>query len=156
MEGLNLLDITIRYFNVIIFVLCVLFGMISLFASWVAWREIHKKQNIIRSVIAAYNIVEDALDKGRTPRGDYAFDSAIVQTVMNTLQEILNAVYGEVTGKPMPPREERTHGSRRLAGLRNLGKALKQRTAQETADMHTDVPPPIPEEKVPGTSLHRS
>ncbi len=44
MEHMNLLDITIRYFNVIVFVLCVLFGMISLFASWIAWREIHRKQ----------------------------------------------------------------------------------------------------------------
>jgi hypothetical protein len=156
MEGLNLLDITIRYFNVIVFVLCVLFGMISLFASWVAWREIHKKQNIIRSVIAAYNIAEDTLEKGRTPRGDYEFDPAIVQTVMNTLQEILNAVYGEVTGKPMPPREDRTHGSKRLAGLRNLGKALKRRPVEETMDAHTDVPALIPDRRGQEQSLPHS
>ena len=59
MEGMNLLDITIKYFNVIVFVMCILFGMTSLFASWIAWREIHRKNNIIRSVVAAYNIAED-------------------------------------------------------------------------------------------------
>ena len=66
MEGMNLLDITIKYFNVIVFVMCILFGMTSLFASWIAWREIHRKNNIIRSVVAAYNIAEDTLEKGRT------------------------------------------------------------------------------------------
>ena len=69
METMNLLDITIKYFNVIVFVLFVIFGMISLFASWIAWREIHRKNNIIRSVLAAYNIAEDTLEKGRTSGG---------------------------------------------------------------------------------------
>ena len=79
MESMNLLDITIKYFNVIVFVMCVLFGMISLFASWIAWREIHRKKNIIRGVIAAYNIAEDALEKGRTPSGELDLDPMVTQ-----------------------------------------------------------------------------
>jgi hypothetical protein len=147
MEHMNLLDITIRYFNVIVFVLCVLFGMISLFASWIAWREIHRKQNIIRSVLAAYNIAEDTLEQSRTPRGDFHFDPAIVHTVFNSLQEILNAVYGEVTGKPIPPREERTHGSGKLAAVRNLGKVLQRKESHVPMDIDHCVPTLIPDEK---------
>jgi hypothetical protein len=147
MEHMNLLDITIRYFNVIVFVLCVLFGMISLFASWIAWREIHRKQNIIRSVLAAYNIAEDTLERSRTPRGDFDFDPAIVQTVFNSLQEILNAVYGEVTGRPIPPREERAHGSGRLAAVKNLGRVLQRRESRERVDIDHCVPTLIAEDK---------
>src|SRR4030065_2493141 len=88
MEHLNLLDLTIKYFNVLIFVLCALFGMTSLFASWIAWREVHRKQNIIRSIIAAYNIAEDTLEKGRTPRGELQLDPAIFQTVFHIIHEI--------------------------------------------------------------------
>ena len=147
MEHMNLLDITIRYFNVIVFVLCVLFGMISLFASWIAWREIHRKQNIIRSVLAAYNIAEDTLEQSRTPGGDFEFDPAIVQTVFNSLQEILNAVYGEVTGKPIPPREERKHGSGRFAAVKNLGRILHRRESHERMNVDRSVPNLIPEDK---------
>jgi len=147
MESMNLLDITIRYFNVIVFVMCVLFGMISLFASWIAWREIHRKKNIIRSVIAAYNIAEDTLEKGRTPVGDFDMDPAIVQTIFNSLQEILNAIYGEVTGKPIPPREERTHGSGRFAAMRSIGKIWKRDETGDRVNIDTDVPDLIPDEK---------
>src|SRR5512136_1786131 len=98
MESMNLLDITIRYFNTIVFVLCVLFGTSSLFASWIAWREIHRKQNIIRSVIAAHNIAEDALERGQSLRGDFHLDASVAETVLNGVQEILNAVHGEITG----------------------------------------------------------
>lgn len=127
MESMNLLDITIKYFNVIVFVMCVIFGMTSLFASWIAWREIHRKKNIIRSVLAAYNIAEDTLEKGRTPEGDLELDPTIVQTVFNSLQEILNAIYGEVTGKPIPPLEERSHGSRLRSGLASVTKVWKRK-----------------------------
>jgi hypothetical protein len=127
MESMNLLDITIKYFNVIVFVMCVIFGMTSLFASWIAWREIHRKKNIIRSVLAAYNIAEDTLEKGRTPEGDLELDPTIVQTVFNSLQEILNAIYGEVTGKPIPPLEERSHGSRLRSGLASVAKVWKRK-----------------------------
>lgn len=127
METMGLLDITIKYFNVIVFVMCVIFGMISFFASWIVWREIHNKKNIVRSVMAAYNITEDAVEKGRTPSGDFSLDPAIVQTVLNNLQEVLNAVYGEITGKPMPPKEQRLHGSRRLAAMLGLGKVLSRK-----------------------------
>jgi len=132
MEGMNLLDITIKYFNVIVFVMCILFGMTSLFASWIAWREIHRKYNIIRSVVAAYNIAEDTLEKGRTPIGDFDLDPAIVQTIFNSLQEILNAIYGEVTGKLIPPREERMHGSHRFGSLHAITKVWKRK---ETDDL---------------------
>jgi hypothetical protein len=107
---MSLLDITVKYFSVIVFVLCVLFGMISLFASWVAWRELHKKKNLIRGLVAAYNIAEDALEQGRDPMGVYRPDPAVTQTVFNSLLEVLNALYGEVSGKPMPAREDRGHG----------------------------------------------
>ena len=127
--------------------MCVVFGMISLFASWIAWREIHRKKNIIRSVIAAYNIAEDTLEKGRTPIGDFDMDPAIVQTIFNSLQEILNAIYGEVTGKPIPPREERTHGSRKLAAMRAIGKIWKREPAHDRVNIDTDVPELIPDEK---------
>lgn len=147
MESMNLLDITIKYFNVIVFVMCVLFGMISLFASWIAWREIHRKKNIIRSVIAAYNIAEDTLENGRTPVGDFDMDPAIVQTIFNSLQEILNAIYGEVTGKPIPPREERTHGSGRFAAMRAIGKIWKREATNDRVNIDTDVPELIPDEK---------
>ncbi len=146
MEGMNLLDITIRYFNVIVFVLCILFGMTSLFASWIAWREIHHKNNIIRSVVAAYNIAEDTLEKGRTPIGDFDLDPAIVQTIFNSLQEILNAIYGEVTGKLMPPREERMHGSRKLAGLHAITKVWRRQEADDSANICNIVPTMIPDE----------
>ncbi len=147
METMNLLDITIKYFNVIVFIMCVLFGMTSLFASWVAWREIHRKRNIIRSVIAAYNITEDTLEKGRTPGGELQIDPTMVQTVFNSLQEILNAVYGEVTGKPMPPREDRTHGSRSIAGVRAIGKVFRKKGRDEALNADRAVPTLIREER---------
>jgi hypothetical protein len=147
MEAMNLLDITIKYFNVIVFVMCVLFGMISLFASWIAWREIHRKKNIIRSVIAAYNIAEDTLEKGRTPVGDFDMDPAIVQTIFNSMQEILNAIYGEVTGKSIPPREERTHGSGRFAAMRTISKVWKRKEESDRVNIDTEAPALIHEEK---------
>ncbi|MFH1113434.1 MAG: hypothetical protein V1792_05890 [Pseudomonadota bacterium] len=147
METMNLLDITIKYFNVIVFVMCVLFGMTSLFASWVAWREIHRKRNIIRSVIAAYNIAEDTLENGRTPGGELQIDPAMVQTVFNSLQEVLNAIYGEVTGKPMPPREDRTHGSRRIAGVKAIGRVFRKKGGDEAFNADRAVPQLIPEER---------
>lgn len=147
METMNLLDITIKYFNVIVFVLCVLFGMTSLFASWIAWREIHRKKNIIRSVVAAYNIAEDTLEKGRTPIGDFDMDPAIVQTVFNSLQEILNAIYGEVTGKPIPPRDERQHGSGRLAAMRNMVRVFRRHSDEERVDLDHEVPTLLTDER---------
>jgi len=147
METMNLLDITIKYFNVIVFVLCVLFGMTSLFASWIAWREIHRKKNIIRSVVAAYNIAEDTLEKGRTPIGDFDMDPAIIQTVFNSLQEILNAIYGEVTGKPIPPREERQHGAGKLAAVRNMVRVLKRHPAADRVNLEHEVPTLLPDER---------
>jgi uncharacterized membrane protein len=140
MESMNLLDITIKYFNVIVFVLCVAFGMISLFASWVAWREIHRKKNIIRSVIAAYNIAEDGLEKGQVRDGEFQLDPAIVQTIFNSLAEILNAVYGEVTGKPMPPREERVHGSRKASGGTVVARVFRRKGHEEALDVDKGVP----------------
>ena len=138
MESMNLLDITIKYFNVIVFLMCVIFGMISLFASWIAWREIHRKRNIIRSLIAAYNIAEDTMEKGRTPQGELELDPDVVQTIFNSLQEILNAIYGEVTGKPMPARDERTHGPRKANRPGALGTILKRRRSeQEPVQDHT-------------------
>jgi hypothetical protein len=147
MEGMNLLDITIKYFNVIIFMMCILFGMISLFASWIAWREIHRKNNIIRSVVAAYNIAEDTLEKARTPIGDFELDPAIVQTIFNSLQEILNAVYGELTGKSIPAREERTHGSLKLGGLHGISKVLRRKEAAESANICNAVPTLVSDER---------
>lgn len=149
MEGMNLLDITIKYFNVIVFVLCILFGMTSLFASWIAWREIHRKNNIIRSVVAAYNIAEDTLEQGRTPIGDFDLDPAIVQTIFNSLQEILNAIYGEVTGKLMPPREERMHGSRKLGGLHAIARVWRRQESDDSANICNIVPTMIPDETGP-------
>ncbi|MBM3299567.1 MAG: hypothetical protein FJY85_06415 [Deltaproteobacteria bacterium] len=140
MESMNLLDITIKYFNVIVFVLCVIFGMISLLASWVAWREIHKKKNIIRSVIAAYNITEDGLEKGQIPDREFQLDPAIVQTILNSLGEILNAVYGEVTGKPMPPREERAHGSRKASGGTVIARVFRRKGQEDALDVDKGVP----------------
>lgn len=147
MESMNLLDITIKYFNVIVFVMCVLFGMISLFASWIAWREIHRKKNIIRGVIAAYNIAEDALEKGRTPSGELDLDPMVKQTIFNSLQEILNAIYGEVTGKPIPPREDRVHGSRMLSATAALARVLKRDQADDRPDLNHAVPTLIPDER---------
>jgi hypothetical protein len=147
METLNPLDITIKYFNLIVFVLCVLFGMATFFASWIAWREIHRKRNIIRSVIAAYNITEDTLEKGRTAMGDFQMDSSIVQTVLNNLQEILNAVYGEITGRSVPPREERAHGSRRGVGLTAVKRFLKPQEAEERLKIDSEVPNLVPDER---------
>jgi len=144
---MNLLDITIKYFNVIVFIMCVLFGMTSLFASWIAWREIHRKRNIIRSVIAAYNIAEDTLEKGRTPSGELQIDPTMVQTVFNSLQEILNAIYGEVTGKPMPPREERTHGSQRISSIKAIGRVLRKKDRDEGFNADRAVPTLVPEER---------
>jgi hypothetical protein len=146
MEGMNLLDITIKYFNVIVFVMCILFGMTSLFASWIAWREIHRKNNIIRSVVAAYNIAEDTLEKGRTPRGDFDLDPAIVQTIFNSLQEILNAIYGEVTGKLMPPREERMHGSRKFGSLYAITKVWRRKEADDLPNICEIGPTLVPDE----------
>lgn len=153
MESMNLLDITIKYFNVIVFVMCVIFGMTSLFASWIAWREIHRKKNIIRSVLAAYNIAEDTLEKGRTPEGDLELDPTMVQTVFNSLQEILNAVYGEVTGKPIPPLEERSHGSRLRAGLASVTKVWKPK--EDRGHPIEDDTPPRPV-VVPDREQHHS
>ena len=148
METMNLLDITIKYFNVIVFVMCVLFGMTSLFASWVAWREIHRKRNIIRSVIAAYNIAEDTIENGRGPDGQFQMDPAIVQTVFNSLQEILNAVYGEVTGRPMPSRAERTHGARSIPGVKALTRVLRKGDSKgERLNADKAVPTLIPDER---------
>jgi hypothetical protein len=147
MESMNLLDITIRYFNVIVFVMCVVFGMISLFASWIAWREIHRKKNIIRGVIAAYNIAEDALEKGLTPSGELELDPVVTQTIFNSLQEILNAIYGEVTGKPIPPREDRSHGSRRLGAAGALARVLKREPAEERLDANHAAPPLITDDR---------
>jgi len=147
MEHMNLLDITIKYFNVIVFVLCVLFGMTSLFASWIAWREVHRKQNIIRSIIAAYNIAEDTIEKGRTPRGEIQLDPAIVQTVFNSIQEILNAVYGEITGKSIPARDERIHGSPQSSGVTPLRRVWKRKGESERIDIDTGVPSLILEDK---------
>jgi hypothetical protein len=147
MEHMNLLDITIKYFNVIVFVLCVLFGMTSVFASWVAWREVHRKQNIIRSIVAAYNIAEDTLEKGRTPRGELQLDPAIVQTVFNSIQEILNAVYGEITGKSIPARDERIHGSSGSSGAGSLRRAWKRKEESERINIDTGVPSLILEDK---------
>jgi hypothetical protein len=147
MENMNLLDITIRYFNVIVFVFCVLFGMVSFFASWIAWREIHRKQNIIRSIVAAYNITEDTLENSRTAHGNFQFDPATVQTVFYSLQEILNAVYGEVTGKSIPPRDERQHGSGKTTGVKNLGKMLRPKDAEDRLDINSSVPTLVPEDR---------
>jgi uncharacterized membrane protein len=147
METMNLLDITIKYFNVIVFVLFVIFGMISFFASWIAWREISRKKNILRSVIAAYNIVEDTLEKGRTASGELDLDPAIVQTVFNTMQEILNAVYGEITGKPIPPREERVHGSRAARGLQRISTVFSRNEAAERINVDKEVPDLVADER---------
>lgn len=147
MESMNLLDITIRYFNVIVFVMCVIFGMTSLFASWIAWREIQRKRNIIRSVLAAYNIAEDAIEKGRTPGGDFDMDPAIVQTIFNSLQEILNAVYGEVTGKPIPAREDRGHGSGKLAKVGAIGNMWRRKKEPERMNINHASPTLIPEDR---------
>jgi len=135
MEGMNLLDVTIKYFNVIVFVLCVLFGMTSFLASWVAWREIKKKNNIVRSVLAAYNVVEETLEKGRSADGDVVLEPSVVETVFNSVQEILNVIYGEMTGKPIPPRDERLHGSRKTSRVR---KGSDRTRPLETAPMEID------------------
>ncbi len=147
MENMNLLDITIKYFNVIVFVLCVLFGMTSVFASWIAWREIHRRKNIIRSIIAAYNIAEDTLERGRTPRGDIQLDPTIVQTVFNSIQEILNAVYGEITGKSIPVRDERTHGSEKSSAVSKFKSILKRKEGTEGLNIDTAVPNLVAEDK---------
>jgi hypothetical protein len=146
MESMNLLDITIRYFNVIVFVMCVVFGMISLFASWIAWREIHRKKNVIRSVLAAYNIAEDALEKGRTRGGGFDLDPVIVQTIFNSLQEVLNAVYGELTGKSVPAREDRSHGSGRLAKIAEFGRIWRNKEP-ERMDLNHATPVLVPEDR---------
>lgn len=147
MESMNLLDITIKYFSVIVFVMCVLFGMLAFFASWIAWRELHKKKNIIRSIIAAYNITEDTLEKGKTTVGGFELDPAIVQTTFNSLQEILNAIYGEVTGKPMPSRDERTHGRGKPPGVSALGRVFKRKETEERLDIDHAVPTLVPDER---------
>ncbi len=146
MESMNLLDITIRYFNTIVFVLCVLFGTSCMFACWIAWREIHRKQHIIRSVIAAYNIAEDALERGRTPRGDFQPDANVVQTVLNGVQEILNAVYGEITGKPIPPREERLRGTEKSTDDEGVANLWKRKQKAPRLNIDTVVPTLMPEE----------
>jgi hypothetical protein len=148
METMNLLDITIKYFNVIVFVMCIIFGMISFFASWVAWREIHHKRNIIRSVIAAYNIAEDTLEKGTTRDGQLQLDPSIVQTVFNSIQEILNAIHGEVTGKSMPPREERMHGLKKSGGLKRFRKVFgHDEGSEEGLNAEHEVPVLVPDER---------
>ncbi len=147
MENMNLLDITIKYFNVIVFVLCVLFGMTSLFASGIAWREIYRRRNIIRSIIAAYNIAEEAVEKGRTNRGELQLDPAIVQTVFNSIQEILNAVYGEITGKSIPARDQRIHGSPQSSDVTSLKRGWKRKEESERINVDTGVPTLILEDK---------
>ena len=148
METMNLLDITIKYFNVIVFVMCIIFGMISFFASWIAWREIHHKRNIIRSIVAAYNIVEDTVEKGTTRDGELVLDPTIVQTVFNSIQEILNAVYGEVTGKPVPPREERAHGSEKSTGVSRFKKVFgRSDEPEEGLDADHEVPSLVPDDR---------
>jgi hypothetical protein len=106
MESLSFLDITIKYFNAIVFILCVVFAVTSFFASWVAWREIRAKKNIVRSILAAYNIIDESLEKSGSIRGPRPIDQGVVQSVFFSVQEILNAMYGEITGKPIPVREE--------------------------------------------------
>ncbi len=147
MEGLNFLDLTVKYFNVIVFILCVLFGVTALFASWIAWREIQRKRNIIRSVIAAYNIAEEALENGRTGRGDFQIDPAMAQTVLNTLLEILNAVYGEVTAKPMPAADERAHGAKKRALLARVNSALFRKDPKNKVTIDNAVPKLLTTEK---------
>ncbi len=147
MESINLLDITIRYFNTIVFVLCVLFGTSSLFASWIAWREIHRKQNIIRSVIAAYNIAEDTVERGRSPRGDFQMDPSVVETVLNGVQEILNAVHGEITGKAIPPREERVRHTEESTARTGLARVWKRKEDIRHFDIDTAAPELILEER---------
>jgi hypothetical protein len=154
MESMNLLDITIKYFNVIVFVLCVIFGITSFFASWIAWREIQKKHSILRSIVAAYNIAEDALEKGGAGRGDFDLDPSIVQTVFNTLQEVLNAMYGEVTGRPIPPIEERVHGSKKSAVLSRMATAFKRKKSEEKINIDSSAPNLRPTEKDHHQSLH--
>ncbi len=146
MESMNLLDITIKYFNVIVFVMCIIFGMISLFASWIVWRELHRKRNMIRGIIAAYNIAEDAQEKGRTPTGGFDLDPAMVQTIFNSIQEILNAIYGEVTGKPIPAREDRGHGRRKSGKAGLLGKALARKKQEEPRPVESEERPPVPDD----------
>ncbi len=147
MESLNLLDITIKYFNVIVFVMCVLFGMISFLASWIAWREIHHKRNIMRGIIAAYNITEQTVEQGKTPSGDVELDPAIVQTVFNSLQEILNAVYGEISGKSIPPREERIRTARKSGGLKAIKRVFRRERTAEPLKADTEVPNLMPEHR---------
>ncbi len=146
MDSMSLLDITVKYFSVIIFVLCVLFGMISLFASWVAWRELHKKKNLIRGLVAAYNIAEDALEQGRDPMGVYRPDPAVTQTVFNSMLEVLNALYGEVSGKPMPAREDRGHGRDKNKNAGIIGKIFRKKDREN--QLYVDSAPPniIPED----------
>lgn len=147
MESMNLLDVTIKYFNVIVFVMCVVFGMISFFASWIAWREIQHKRNIMRSVLAAYNITEDTVENGRTPSGDLDLDPEIVQTVFNSLQEILNAIYGDVTGKQIPSREERMQDREgKSGGLRGIRSVLGRKEKPQVIDADIDVPALMPDE----------
>lgn len=147
METMGLLDITIKYFNVITFVMCVIFGMVSVFASWIAWREIIRKKNIIRSVVAAYNIAEDAVETGRTRSGDLSLDPAVVQTVFNNLQEVLNAIYGEITGNPMPSKTERDQGSRKLAAKLGVTQALRKKARSESLDIESAAPALVPEDR---------
>jgi hypothetical protein len=147
METMGLLDITIKYFNVIVFVMCVIFGMVSVFASWIAWREIIRKKNIIRSLVAAYNIAEDAVEKGQTPSGDLELDPAIVQTVFNNLQEVLNAIYGEITGNPMPSTEQRAHGPRESAAVSGAAKAFKRKPRSQSPDIDNVATALVPEDR---------
>lgn len=149
METMNLLDVTIRYFNVIVFVLCVFFGMIAFFASWIAWREIHRKNNIIRSLLAAYNIAEDALEKGRTPEGNLTLDPSIIETVFNSIQEILNAIYGEVTGKPIPSQEDRLHGSRKIAAKMHVDKPWRKKGVHKKTEQQRAVTTLVPPREDP-------
>jgi hypothetical protein len=140
METMGLFDIAIKYFNVIVFIMCVVFGVASVFASWIAWRELIRKKNIIRSIVAAYNITEDTIEKGQTPSGDVLLDPAIVQTVLSNLQEVLNAMYGEITGRSMPPKEQRAHGSRRLAALLAATGLLQRKQPRRSSETETVAP----------------
>jgi hypothetical protein len=144
MESMSFLDITIKYFNVMVFIMCVVFGMTSFFASWIAWREMHRRRNIVRGILAAYNIAEDTLAKGSIGSGSFRMDPAVVQNVFNNLQEILNAVYGELTGNPVPAKEERLHGSRKLAFLLRFKKNAQKEDVESEIIVGESMPrPPV-------------
>jgi hypothetical protein len=127
-------------------VLCVLFGVTSFFASWTAWREVYKRRAITKSILAAYNIAEDTLEKGRSPRGDFEIDPFTAQTVFHTLQEVLNAMYSDITGKPIPSKEERLHGSRKSKSGRG-GSFFSRKDAEPEIMVAAPAAPPQEEHR---------